>query len=136
MILECPVRLTDTSFTRKYIDTFLNFNSVMGSNTKDVLKYKWPYKENNVSRFYNRNKLYQKNEEYEIDNECMPRYQLVRVKHAETFSIVYLLQVIFAKIRTHNNENYKILVRVHVSTIFFTDFFFNQFEIIIIFSMT
>ncbi|XP_025266403.1 post-GPI attachment to proteins factor 6 isoform X1 [Camponotus floridanus] len=91
-ILECPVRLTDTSFTRKYIGTFLNFNSVTGSNTKDVLKYKWSYKENNVSRFYNRNKLYQKNEEYEIDNECMPRYQLVRVKHAETFSIVYLLQ--------------------------------------------
>lgn len=98
MILECPVRLTDTSFTRNYIDTFLNFNSVTRSNTKDVLKYKSSYKENNVSRFYNKNKFYRKNEEYEIDNECMPRYQLVRVKHAETLSIVYLLQVIFAKI--------------------------------------
>ncbi|KAL6437504.1 hypothetical protein ACFW04_004153 [Cataglyphis niger] len=95
-ILGCPIRLTDISFTRKYIDTFLSFNSVIGSDTKDVLKYEWSYNENNASR-YDRNKFYQKNEEYdnakyEIDDECTPRYQLVRVKHAETFSTVYLLQ--------------------------------------------
>lgn len=104
MISGCPIRLTDISFTRKYIDTFLSFNSVIGSDTKDVLKYEWSSKENNASRFYNRNKFYQKNEEYdnakyETDDECMPRYQLMRVKHAETFSTVYLLQVIFAKIQ-------------------------------------
>lgn len=104
MISGCPIRLTDISFTRKYIDTFLSFNSVIGSDTKDVLKYEWSYNENNASRFYNRNKFYQKNEEYdnakyEIDDECTPRYQLVRVKHAETFSTVYLLQVIFVNIQ-------------------------------------
>lgn len=105
IISGCPIRLTDISSTRKYIDTFLSFNSVTESNTKDVLKYEWSYEENNASRFYNRSKFYQKNEEYETDNECIQRYQLVRVKHMETFSTVYLLQVIFSKI--YNNENYE-----------------------------
>ncbi|XP_072750640.1 post-GPI attachment to proteins factor 6 isoform X2 [Anoplolepis gracilipes] len=90
-ILGCPIKLTDIS-ARKYIDIFRNFNSITESNTKDVSKYEWSYKENNASRFYDRNKFYQKNEEYETDIKCMPRYQLVRVKHAETFSTVYLLQ--------------------------------------------
>lgn len=95
-ISECPVRLTrGKSFTTEYTDVALSFNSITGTNTyKELMKRKWYYKENNASRFYNGNEFYSKSEK--TDNQCIPRYQLVRIKHAETFSTVYLLQVILS----------------------------------------
>ncbi|XP_036147030.1 post-GPI attachment to proteins factor 6 isoform X3 [Monomorium pharaonis] len=93
---ECPIKLTEELFTREYMDIALSFNSMTGMNTyKELIKHKWYYKENNNSRFYNKDEFHQKNEKHETDNlytKCIPRYQLVRVKHAETFSTVYLLQ--------------------------------------------
>lgn len=78
------------------MDVALSFNSITETNIyKELIKRKWYYKENNASKFYNR-EFYQKNEKREPDNQCIPRYQLVRVKHAETFSTVYLLQVILS----------------------------------------
>lgn len=80
------------------MDIASSFNSITGTNTyRELIKHKWYYKENNASRFYNRDEFYpkkEKNEKRETDDQCIPRYQLVRVKHAETFSTVYLLQVI------------------------------------------
>ncbi|XP_071645882.1 post-GPI attachment to proteins factor 6 isoform X7 [Temnothorax longispinosus] len=96
-VTECPIRLTvERSFTEEYVDIASSFNSIIGTNTyEELIKHKWYYKETNASRFYNRDDVYQekgKNEKSETDNQCIPRYQLVRVKHAETFSTVYLLQ--------------------------------------------
>lgn len=93
---ECPIKLTEKSFTKEYMDIASSFNSITGTNTyRELIKHKWYYKENNASRFYNRDEFYpkkEKNEKRETDDQCIPRYQLVRVKHAETFSTVYLLQ--------------------------------------------
>ncbi|XP_077255398.1 post-GPI attachment to proteins factor 6 isoform X3 [Temnothorax americanus] len=96
-VTECPIGLTvERSFTEEYMDRASSFNSIIGTNTyEELIKHKWYYKETNASRFYNRDDVYQekgKNEKSETDNQCIPRYQLVRVKHAETFSTVYLLQ--------------------------------------------
>ncbi|XP_025987542.1 post-GPI attachment to proteins factor 6 isoform X2 [Solenopsis invicta] len=95
--IECPIKLTEKSFTREYINIASSFSSVTGKNTyEELIKHKWYYEENNDSTFYNGNEFYEKrNEKHETDNlytKCIPRYQLVRVKHAETFSTVYLLQ--------------------------------------------
>ncbi|KAL0107615.1 hypothetical protein PUN28_014724 [Cardiocondyla obscurior] len=96
-VTECPVRLTEVLFTKEYINIASSFNSITKMNTyNELIKRNWHYKINNVSRFYNAdNEFYQekeKREKRETDNQCIPRYQLVRVKHAETFSTVYLLQ--------------------------------------------
>lgn len=65
----------------------------MGTNTyKELIKHRWYDKEINDSKFYNRDEFYPKKRE--TDNQCISRHRLVRVKHAETFSTVYLLQVI------------------------------------------
>nr|XP_012223759.1 PREDICTED: uncharacterized protein LOC105673010 [Linepithema humile] len=87
-VSECPIRLTNKSFMRESTDTALSLNSARELN---INEYKWYYKGNNISRSYNKI-FYRRNEEHETDNSCMPRHQLVRVKHAETFSATYLLQ--------------------------------------------
>lgn len=90
--IECPIRLIEKSFTGEYMDNASNFNSLTRMNTyKELIEHKWYYKENSPSRFYNK-EFYLKNEKYEIENQCIPRYQFVRIKHAQTFSNVYLLQ--------------------------------------------
>jgi len=85
--------LIEKSFTSEYTDIALNFNSITRTDTyEELIKNKWYDKENNASIFYNKDEFYPKNEK--SDNWCILRYHLVRVKHAETFSTVYLLQVI------------------------------------------
>ncbi|XP_011646834.1 post-GPI attachment to proteins factor 6-like [Pogonomyrmex barbatus] len=42
--------------------------------------------------FYSTNEFYRKSKRHETDEQCVPRYQLARVKHTKTFSTVYLLQ--------------------------------------------
>jgi len=59
---------------------------------EELIKNKWYDKENNVSIFYNKDEFYPKSEKR--NNWCILRYHLVRIKHVETFSTVYLLQVI------------------------------------------
>lgn len=96
IISECPIRLTEKLFTEEYADIASSFNSITGTNTyNELIERKWYHKENNTSGFYDRDEFYRKNEKYKT-NRCIPRYQLVRVKRAETFSTVYLLQVILS----------------------------------------
>lgn len=38
---------------------------------------------------------FHKEEDIEPEDSCIPRFQLARVKHPQTFSNVYLLQVLF-----------------------------------------
>lgn len=78
------------------MDISSSFNFITGMNTyNELIKHKWHYRKNNASRFYNKDESFhqKENEKRETDDQCIPRYQLVRVKHAETFSTVYLLQV-------------------------------------------
>ncbi|KAG5328445.1 TMM8B protein, partial [Acromyrmex charruanus] len=91
---ECPIGLTEKSFTREYTDILpLSFNSITKTNTyKELIKHRWYNEEINGSKFYNKDEFYQKNEKRDTDNQCIPRHRLVRVKHAETFSTIYLLQ--------------------------------------------
>lgn len=56
------------------------------------------YNENkNNESFYNGNN-FMKNQFHVLDgnfdDSCVPRYQLVRIKHSQTFSGAYLLQVL------------------------------------------
>lgn len=97
---ECPIGLTEKLFTKEYMDIASSFNSITGTNTyRELIEHKWYYKESNASGFYNRDEFYQKNERHKTDDQCIPRYRLVRIKRAETFSTVYLLQVISVLLR-------------------------------------
>lgn len=82
-------------FNREYFNTALSFNSIMESNAKDLIRHTRYYEENNSGRHAShKNQVYQRNEKRNTDI-CIPRHQLVRVKHAEAFSAVYFLQVFF-----------------------------------------
>lgn len=92
---ECPIRMTEKYFNREYINTALSFNSVMESNVKNFIRRTQYYDGNNTSVKYafHKNQVSKFNKQRNTADICMPRHQLVRVKHAEAFSTVYLLQV-------------------------------------------
>ncbi|XP_014474416.1 PREDICTED: uncharacterized protein LOC106744285 isoform X2 [Dinoponera quadriceps] len=93
-VSECPIRVTEEFFNKEYINTAVSFNSITGPNAKDFIKRAQYYEENNTSDKYVSHKMqvYRRNGERNIRDVCMPRHQLVRVKHAEALSTIYLLQ--------------------------------------------
>lgn len=95
--LECPIRVTAKFFNRKYMNTGISFNSIRGSHAKVSIRHTQYYKENNTNNrhAFHKNQFYQRNEKYDTKDVCMPRHQMVRVKHAEAFSTAYFLQVFF-----------------------------------------
>ncbi|XP_032665040.1 post-GPI attachment to proteins factor 6-like isoform X2 [Odontomachus brunneus] len=92
-VTECPIKITEKFFNRRYINTVTSFNSIMGSNTKYSIRQMQYYKENNNidKNTSHKNQFFERDEKYNTDM-CIPRHQLARVKHTEAFSAVYFLQ--------------------------------------------
>ncbi|EFN79045.1 Transmembrane protein 8, partial [Harpegnathos saltator] len=93
-VSECPIRVIEKYFNREYINAAVSFNSITGSNTKDSVRQVQRYEENSTNSKYvfYKNQSYQRNKKPDTGDVCMPRHQLVRVKHTKAFSTVYFLQ--------------------------------------------
>ncbi|XP_076641591.1 post-GPI attachment to proteins factor 6 [Halictus rubicundus] len=93
---ECPVRVTEKSFVRQYLDAPSFSQALAQLHMKDLTKHHTHHdedKSNNASLHNGidfRNQFHVSDESF--DDPCVPRYQLARIKHSQTFSGVYLLQ--------------------------------------------
>lgn len=94
---ECPIRVTEKSFVRQYLDAPSFSKALAQLHMKDFtnhISHREDGKKNMSS--YNgvdlRNQFHLSDENF--DDPCVPRYQLARIKHSQTFSGVYLLQVL------------------------------------------
>ncbi|XP_017879327.1 post-GPI attachment to proteins factor 6-like isoform X1 [Ceratina calcarata] len=95
-ISECPIRITEKSFVRQYLDAPSFSKALAQLHMKDLTKHRLHHTESrNNESFYGevylmKNQFHESDETF--DDPCVPRYQLARIKHSQTFSGVYLLQ--------------------------------------------
>ncbi|XP_076619315.1 post-GPI attachment to proteins factor 6 isoform X1 [Colletes latitarsis] len=92
---ECPIRVTEKSFVRQYLDAPSFSKALAQLHMKDLTKHRSHQYESrrNISSYNGvdlRNQFRLSDEN--LDELCVPRYQLARIKHSQTFSGVYLLQ--------------------------------------------
>ncbi|XP_015428982.1 PREDICTED: transmembrane protein 8A-like [Dufourea novaeangliae] len=95
---ECPIRVTEKSFVRQYLDAPSFSKALAQLRMKDLTKHHTHRDEensnnNNISLYSGidfRNQF--RISDLGVDDSCVPRYQLARIKHSQTFSGVYLLQ--------------------------------------------
>ncbi|XP_054006508.1 post-GPI attachment to proteins factor 6-like isoform X1 [Hylaeus anthracinus] len=95
IIAECPIRVTEKSFVRQYLDAPSFSKALAQLHMEDLTKHHLHHYEDkkNVSSYNGvdlRNQIHLSDENF--DDTCVPRYQLARIKHSQTFSGVYLLQ--------------------------------------------
>lgn len=93
---ECPIRITEKSFVRQYLDAPSFSKALAQLHMKDLTKH-LHHDEIRYNKSYSgvdlmRNEFRVSDED--LDDPCVPRYQLARIKHSQTFSGVYLLQVL------------------------------------------
>lgn len=92
---ECPVRMTEKSFVRQYLDAPSFSKALAQLHMKDITKHRSHHDDSisngsSYSEIDLRNQFHLSDET--VDDPCIPRYQLTRIKHSQTFSGVYLLQ--------------------------------------------
>ncbi|XP_006564295.1 transmembrane protein 8B isoform X3 [Apis mellifera] len=91
---ECPIRITEKSFIKQYLDAPSFSKALAQLHMKDLTNHLHYNENKNNESFYNGNNF--KNQFHVLDENfddlCIPRYQLVRIKHSQTFSGAYLLQ--------------------------------------------
>ncbi|XP_076760727.1 post-GPI attachment to proteins factor 6 [Xylocopa sonorina] len=93
VISECPIRITEKSFVRQYLDAPSFSKALAQLHMKDLTKHRSHRiedEEKSNESFYNESDFRITDENF--DDPCVPRYQLARIKHSQTFSGVYLLQ--------------------------------------------
>lgn len=94
--LECPIRMTEKSFVKQYLEAPSFSKALAQLHMKDLTKHgSHNDKNRSTGSSYNgidlRNQFHSSDEHF--DDPCVPRYQLARIKHSQAFSGVYLLQV-------------------------------------------
>lgn len=96
---ECPIRITEKSFVRQYLDAPSFSRALAQLHMKDLTKHRSHRNENEINdSSYNYNGIDLMRNQFHVPEEnvedpCVSRYQLARIKHSQTFSGVYLLQV-------------------------------------------
>ena len=97
MFSDCPVRITEKTFVRQYVDAPFFSKALAQLHLKELRKPSLEWYSMNITDKKQYLFYYKKGnsiiDEDEQMNTCIPRYQLARIRHAQTFSGSYLLQV-------------------------------------------
>ncbi|XP_050583175.1 transmembrane protein 8B-like isoform X4 [Bombus affinis] len=93
---ECPIRVTEETFTKQYADTPILSKTLAQLRMKYLAKLHSHHSEDGYNEsFYNGDVM--KNQfrisDEHFDDQCFPRYQFTRIKYSQISSGFYLLQV-------------------------------------------